>query len=209
MKISAQNSIRYSLFSPNLDHWERRNHRNSVRWTSSWHSIALLHPLEGRGRQDGACILHCPSNSSHDRMLLVSCPFVPVRWWADLVICSFQFKNIQSLLWSSGWAASSWNGRIGPWECTATEQGDNAAAIQTKLCWEWRTCTKRHRISGQGRCTSMYVQDESESISLPPPLKALPFTKANSLCKEMQSASFLLSYILCAAAVEQMFNIAF
>lgn len=68
---------------------------------------------------------------------------------------------------------------------------------------------KRHRISGQGRCTNLYVQDVSESISLPPHLKALPFTKANSLCKEMQSASFLLLYILCTAAVEQMFNVAF
>lgn len=133
MKISAQNSIRYSLFSPNLDHWECRNHRNSVRWTSSWHSIALLHPLEGRGRQDGACILHCPSNSSHDRMLLVSCPFVPVRWWADLVICSFQFKKYSASFMVFRLSSVQLNGRIGPWECTATEQGDNAAAIQTRL----------------------------------------------------------------------------
>lgn len=125
--------------------------------------------------------------------------------WSSTHSCS---RNVQSLLRSSGWAASSWTGG----------QGRESAPLQNwaitlqqykRDCWEWRTCTKRHRISGQGRCTSVYVQDESESISLPPPLKALSFTKANSLCKEMQSASFLLSYILCAAAVKQMFNIAF
>ncbi len=198
MKVSAQNSIRYSLFSSNLYHWECRNHRSSVHWTLPWHSIALLHPLEGRGRHDGACILHCPSDSSNDRILSVSCPLFQ---WDDEQIWSsaHSSSNVQSLSRSSGWAADR-----------AVRVHRYRTLQQYKRgCWEWRTCTKRHRISGQGRCTSVYVQDESESISLPPPLKALPFTKANSLCKETQSASFLLSYILCAAAVKQMFNIAF